>query len=77
MKKVLLIATLLLASCDINPSKFGKEEAASFASKITYTQDHRTGLCFAIVASRKTANVSQSGIGMSRVPCSAVEDQLK
>lgn len=79
MKKALLLITmfLLLGGCDVNPSKFGKSEAKSFTSKITYTKDHRTGLCFALVASRATGTASQTGMGISEVPCDFVEGFLE
>jgi hypothetical protein len=66
----------LLVGCDINPSKFGQEEAKSFANNITYTYDNRTKLCFALVASRKTGVASQSGMGISEVPCDKVRDYI-
>ncbi len=76
MKYVALLLAMFLLGCDINPSEFGGAEARGFANKITYVQDSRTGLCFALVASRKTANFDQSGMGISEVPCAAVEKVL-
>ncbi len=69
MKYLLLTTFFLFTACDINPSKFGKEEAQSFTDSITYVKDSKTGMCFALVASRKTAVASQSGMGISEVPC--------
>lgn len=60
----------------MNPSKFGDNEAKGFASKITYVKDSRTGLCFALVASRKTGDTNQTGMGMSEVPCNKVSRVL-
>jgi len=75
----LTLAVLLntLAGCDINPSKFGKYEAVKFTESITYVKDKRSGLCFAIVASRKTGEFTQSGMGLSEVPCEAVSELLE
>lgn len=77
MKYIVLILTMLaLTGCGVNPSEFGEYEARSFADKITYVQDSRTGLCFALVASRKALNASQSGMGITEVPCDAVGEHL-
>ena len=73
MVGVLIILSALLLGCEINPSEFGDDEARAFASTITYVKDQRTGLCFGIVASRKTGSMNQSGMGITEVPCSAVE----
>jgi len=78
MKKVLISVcaaclVLVLSGCDINPSEFGKDEEKKFAQVISYTKDDRTGLCFAIVASRRTGSPDQTGMGMSEVPCDKVE----
>jgi len=63
------IVLVALSACDVNPSEFGNDEAKSAAKKLTYVQDKRTGLCFALIASRKTAHASQSGMGITHVPC--------
>ena len=72
MKYLMLVLVVFMLGCEINPSKFGKDEAQLFANKITYVRDHRTGLCFAVVASRKTGSFDQSGMGISEVPCKKV-----
>ena len=79
MKKfiILVMAMGFIAGCEVNPSKFGNEEAKEFASKITYVKDTRTNLCFALVASRKTADFNQTGMGISAVSCDAVAELLK
>ncbi len=74
---MLMLMALALTGCDVNPSKFGSGEAKKFATKITYVKDHRTDLCFALVASRKTGTASQSGMGIAQVPCTAVADYLE
>ncbi len=66
MKYLLLMIFVLLAACDINPSKFGKEEAQEFTKNITYVKDNKTGLCFALIASRRKCH---SGMGIATVPC--------
>jgi len=78
MKYIMMILlAVALTGCDINPSKFGSGEAKAFVEKITYVKDPDTGICFALVASRKTGNTSQSGMGITSVPCEAVADHLE
>ena len=84
MKKILAIGIItciallfLTASCDVNPSKMSDEYAKEMASKLTYTKDDRTGLCFAVITSRKTADTDQTGLGMTEVPCSEVQHLIK
>ena len=73
---LVLLLVLFVMGCDINPSEFGKEEASKFGNTITYVKDKRTGLCFGIVASRKTGEWDQSGMGLTQVPCEAVKEWL-
>ena len=68
----LLIAVVLMAGCSVNPSKVDDKYAKEFASKIAYVKDARTGLCFALVGTRKTGHASESGLGMACVPCERV-----
>lgn len=78
MKKIiLLVSILVLFGCSVNPSELSPKYAKEMANKITYTRDDRTGLCFAVIASRKTGTASQSGLGMTVVPCEAVEHLIK
>jgi len=81
MKRLLLVillsaAMFFTAGCSVKPSKVDKNEAVDMSEKITYFQDERTGLCFAVIATRKAVNASQSGIGLTQVPCESVKDLL-
>ncbi|MFP4314027.1 MAG: hypothetical protein ACLFR0_06850 [Alphaproteobacteria bacterium] len=58
-------AVFALAACGVNTS--GNIDIDP--TDIQYTQDPRTELCFAFVASRKTATVDTTGLGMANVPC--------
>jgi len=73
---IVLSCMFLAVGCDVNPSKVGDEQAVEFIEKITYVQDTETGLCFAIIATRKTGSTDQSGIGITQVPCDQVEELL-
>ncbi len=80
MKKILIIGTvtcivslIAMVGCDVNPSEISSEYADSMAQKITYAQDARTGLCFGVIASRKTGSTDQTGFGMTLVPCDKIK----
>jgi hypothetical protein len=79
MKKMFIILCLgfLIVSCDVQPSKISSSDAKDMAEKITYTKDERTGLCFAVIASRKALKANQSGLGLTVVPCEKVERFIK
>ena len=66
------ILILILSGCSVKPSELTDEDTKSFISKVKYGKDKRTGLCFAIVSSRKATSVSTSGIGITNVPCDKV-----
>jgi hypothetical protein len=72
----LVLLGSFLSGCSLNPSGIDPEYAKNFAKEITYIKDERTGLCFAIVASRKTGYVSQNGLGLACVPCEAAQHHL-
>ena len=78
MLKIMLsigLIILLSSSCAVKPSKVKNHK--KFAKNITYIYDEKTGLCFAVVATKKRFNVNQSGIGMACVPCERVRKHLK
>jgi len=74
MKKLIVICvTLFLCSCSVNTSSnvnFKGED-------LKYFKDNRTGLCFAVVASRKAASLETTGLGVTCVPCEKVKHLIK
>jgi len=82
MKKGFALVVLFLGlsifflSCSVSASKFDPEKAKDFVANMTYVKDERTGICFAMVASRKGGDTDQSGIGVAYVPCEEVEHLL-
>jgi len=79
MKMLVLILTLLIMSvvgCSVNFSKIGEKESRKFTEKIQYVKDESTGLCFAVVASRKTMDMNSTGIAMTEVSCRKVRKRL-
>jgi len=73
---LVVIVACLLVGCSVNPSEVTPDYAKSFISKATYVKDVRTGMCFAIVATRKTGDTSQNGISFTWVPCEQAEKFL-
>lgn len=73
---IMLLAACLLAGCSVNPSGVSQKYAQGFVNNMTYAKDSRTGLCFGVAASRRTAKMSSTGIGVVSVPCDKVEHLL-
>ena len=68
MKKLLIICGIMVAltGCEANTSA----NIDIAGEDILYMKDTRTGLCFALTASRKSFDVNSTGIAMANVPCS-------
>ena len=66
MKYLLVILSLLVTGCSaaIKPEQVFVNERVD---SIVYTQDKKTGLCFAIF----------NGLGAAEVPCDKVKDHLQ
>ena len=77
MKKILIslvtVMVIGLSSCDVNSEKMENFEPHD----ITYYKDSRTGICYAVVASRTSGSTDQTGLGMTVVPCDKVKDYLE
>jgi hypothetical protein len=68
-----IVCVAILAGCSVNPSKVDKKYSKEFMDQVTYIKDQKTGLCFAIVATRMTGHTNQNGISWTWVPCEPVE----
>ena len=74
MKKLLLIFSVaLLSACSVNTS--GNIDVDT--DDIKYVQDERTGLCFGMVASRKSFKTDATGLGFACVDCEKVKHLIK
>lgn len=75
MKNLTLLAlcAVLFIGCAVNTS--GNVDFD--ANDIKYAKDTRTGLCFGVVASRKSFTASTTGLGLTCVPCEDVEHLIK
>lgn len=75
MRKLTLLAfcAVLFTGCAVNTSGNIDFEA----DDIKYSKDSRTGLCFGVVASRKSFTASTTGLGLTCVPCDKVEHLIK
>jgi hypothetical protein len=72
-----LLVLVGLTGCSQNPSTVSTGDASEAVSKLTYSKDSRTKLCFAIVASRGTMEAHQNGLTITYVPCTPeVEAQI-
>lgn len=71
MKKVISIIMIgvLMSSCSVNTSG----DINVDTDDLKYVKDSRTGLCFAMVASRKSFDTDATGLGLTCVPCKDVE----
>jgi len=82
MKKLVAVIFLTITiglstlGCSVNAKKMDDEYVKDFVSNLQYGQDPKTGLCFAIISSRKTGSTSSSGIGITEVPCERVKNHL-
>lgn len=66
MKKIsVLFVALLLAGCGVSTSS----NVNISGEDLRYMQDERTGLCFAVTASRKALKLDTTGLGLANVPC--------
>jgi len=73
---VVLLTGLIIFGCSVEPSKVTDSNAEDMGSKITYFRDSRTGICFAVIASRRTGSTDQSGLGLTQVDCEACASLL-
>lgn len=65
-----------MGSCSVNMSQVSAKYAMDMTQKMQYVFDPRTGLCFGIIASRKSFQTDQSGMGVVCVPCDQVKGYL-
>ena len=70
---IVMMFVFFAVGCSVNASKMGREEARGVADSLTYIRDVKTGLCFAVVASRQTGTVNSTGMGLAHVPCDSVK----
>lgn len=80
MKKMIIAAimvgSLFLVGCSVNPSELSDGYVRNFARTTKYVKDERTGICFAVVASRATGGLTSTGVAMATVPCEKVGSML-
>lgn len=82
MKKLLVILVIILfCGCSAHPSRVSKKNARKLANKITYVQDKKTGLCYAVASSRiyvfGIIPKEQQGLGLTQVPCESCRHLLQ
>jgi len=65
----ILMIGVMMTSCSVNTT----DNVDIDPKDIQYVKDNRTGLCFGIVASRKSFDTDATGLGLTCVPCEEVE----
>lgn len=75
MKKTLIILAtiMLLTNCSVNNS----DNIDIDANAIKYFKDYRTGICYAVTASRKSFDAHSTGLGLTCVPCDSVKHLIE
>jgi len=66
---VVALAALLTTSCSQRASVVSPGTAKDIVGSLTYAQDARTHVCYAVVASRHMTEVDQNGFTITYVPC--------
>lgn len=72
----IVAVSLFVTSCKVEPSEVSDEYAKKFVEKVKYVRSKKTGLCFAIVATKKTDEASQNGISWTWVPAESIPENL-
>jgi uncharacterized protein (DUF2141 family) len=80
MKKMVLITMVLFLAilnlnCDLNAYEPKQVRTKDLAAEISYIQDKRTGLCFAVFE-QETRRDGCYRFGMSNVPCESISGKL-
>ena len=74
---IALTAVICFSGCDATPTKVDAAYAKEFASKATYIQDAKTGLCFAIVRVIERGLLDQISTNWIWVPCAEVKQFIE
>lgn len=70
---ILGVVIVTLTSCDVHNS----DKIDIDTDAIKYVKDSRTGLCFALTASRKSFDANATGLGLTCVPCEKVKHLIE
>jgi hypothetical protein len=70
------LCIITLSACSQTASKMEPADAKEIAADLIYVKDPRTKQCFAAVASRHVAQVSQNGFTITWVPCTPEVDSI-
>jgi len=77
---VILIAaiSIVITGCSFNPSKTSQKSANKLVSMLTYAQDQRTNLCYAMIEGSESGNPDNTSLSITWVPCEPkVLEQIK
>jgi hypothetical protein len=73
---LVVMLTLVLVGCNQTASTISVGAAKDITTSLTYVKDARSNQCFAVVASRHVAQVSQNGFTITWVPCAPEVEAL-
>jgi hypothetical protein len=65
----LFLLTANIVACSVGTSKPDPTTAQRVVGDLTYIQDLRTGLCFAMVSTSHAGQASDDGLSITWVPC--------
>jgi len=71
----IFISIFILMSCSARLVKINNPE--KIGNKLSYFQDQKTGLCFAVIAIKSDFNISQGGMSITQVPCENIKKIIK
>lgn len=72
----IVIVSLFATSCSVKSSKVSDEYAKEFIENAKYVRSKKTGLCFAILATKSTGKFGQNGISWTWVPAEFIPENL-
>ncbi|MFZ3009101.1 MAG: hypothetical protein WA048_01580, partial [Minisyncoccia bacterium] len=66
---IIALVTISMNGCGVSTSRPSQGTASAAVHKFTYTQDSRTGLCYAMVSTSSALHVNDQGMTITWVPC--------
>ncbi len=77
MKRVFLLVFLTtLIGCDARTSQPSAKTAKDIVNNLTYVQDQRSGICYAVVEFAHPGEVGSNSAGITYVPCDKVPAEM-
>jgi hypothetical protein len=71
-----MLVLIGMTGCSQNASTISPSDAQNVMYHLMYDRDPRSGLCYAVVASRQDFHWSQNGFTITYVPCTPEVEKL-